>query len=176
MLDGKSELKCNKYNLVDVNNFTTEELIKEKTYISKIMLIEKHKNTEELIKYLKAIVEEVIKHKKDYNTQAEEVFMIMIKRILMKKIGSERANKIIEKLKGVDGDMLTSLATIEEENKLIFNNGIKTGMKSGIKIGIKTGINKRNLEIIKNMLKENLPIDLISKITGISQKEISKMK
>lgn len=172
MLNGKFELKCNKYNLVDVNNFTEEELIKEKTYISKIMLIEKHKNTKELIKYLKAIVEEVIKHKKDYNQQAEEVFIVMIKRILMKKIGSEKANEIIKKLKGVDGDMLTSLATIEEENKLIFNNGMKTGIKTGIK----SGINKRNLEIIKNMLKEKLPIDLISRITGVSQKEINKMK
>ena len=86
------------------------------------MLIEKHKNTEELIKYLKAIVEEVIKHKEDYSKQAEEVFIVMIKRILMKKIGSEKANEIIKKLEGDDEGMLTSLATIEEENKLIFNN------------------------------------------------------
>ena len=172
MLNGKSELKCTKYNLLDVNDFIEEELINDKTYISKVMLIEKHKNTEELIKYLKAIVEEVIEHKEDYSQQAEEVFVMMIKRILMKKIGSEKANEIIKRLKGVDEDMLTSLVTIEEENKIIFNNGIK----SGIKTGIKSGINKRNLEIIKNMLKENLPIDLISKITGTSQKEINKMK
>ena len=64
--------------------------------------------------------------------------------------------------------MLTSLATIEEENKIIFNNGIKTG--------IKTGIKQNKIEIIKNMLKENMPIELISKITGISQQEINKMK
>ena len=107
-------------------------------------------------------------HKKEYNKEAEEVFVIMIKKILMKKIGSERANEIIKKIKGVDGDMLTSLATIEEENKMIFNNGIKTGMKSGA--------HKRNLEIIKNMLKEKLPVELISKVTGVSQKEINKMK
>ena len=77
-------------------------------------------------------------------------------------------NKILEKLKGVDEGMLTSLATIEEENKLIFNNGIKTGIKSGIR--------QSKVEIIKNMLKENLSIDLISKITGISPQEINKMK
>lgn len=94
----------------------------------------------------------------------------------MKKIGSQRANKILEKLKGVDEGMLTSLATIEEENKLIFNNGIKTGIKSGIKTGIKTGIRQSKVEIIKNMLKENLSIDLISKVTGTSKQEINKIK
>ena len=164
MLNGQIELKCSKYNLVDVNDFTEEELIKEKTYISKIMLIEKHKNTEELIRYLQEIVEEIVENKNEYNQQAEEVFITMVKRILMKKIGIESANKIINELKGVDEDMLTSLVTIEEENKKIFNSGIKTGSKS------------RNFEIIKNMLKEKLPLELISKITGVSENEISKMK
>ena len=41
---------------------------------------------------------------------------------------------------------------------------------------MKSGISKRNVEIIKNMLKENLSIDLISKVTGISPQEINKMK
>ena len=63
---------------------------------------------------------------------------------------------------------------------MIFNNGIKSGiksgMKAGMKAGIKTGENRKKMEIIKNMLKEKLPIDLISKVTGVSQKEINKMK
>ena len=68
--------------------------------------------------------------------------------------------------------MMTVFETIKEDNQRIFNNGRKDGIKSGIK----TGINQRNLEIIKNMLKEHLPLDLISKITGLSQQEINKMK
>ena len=48
--------------------------------------------------------------------------------------------------------------------------------KIGIKKGIERGINKTKTELIKNMLKENLPIDLISKITGLSQQEIKKIK
>lgn len=168
ILDRNSELKCAKYNLVDANDFTEVELIKEKTYIAKVMLLEKHKNTEELTRYLKAIVKEVIENREDYSKQAEEVFVIMIKKILKKKIGSERADGIIKKLKGVDEDMLTSLVTIEEENKMIFSNGRRKGKKEGKK--------EEKLEIIKNMIKENLPIDLISKITGISQEKIKNMK
>ena len=102
----------------------------------------------------------MVKHKGEYSKQAEEVFITMIKRILMKKIGLEKADEIILKIKGVDVDMLTSLATIEEENKLIFNNGIK----------------QSKAEIIKNMIKEKLSIDLISKVTGTSKQEINKIK
>lgn len=171
-LNGKDELKCTKYNLVDVNGFTEEELIKEKTYIAKAMLIEKHKNTEELTRYLKVTVEEVIKHKEKYNEQAEEIFVNLIKRILKKKIGSKRADELVKKLKGVDEYMLTSLATIEEENRTIFANGRTKGIKEG-KI---EGIKQNKLEIIKNMLKENLPIELISRITGESKEEIEKLE
>ena len=64
--------------------------------------------------------------------------------------------------------MMTVFETIEQDNKRVFKRGIKQGEKNGKR--------QSTLEIIKNMLKENLPIDLISKITGISQKEISKMK
>ncbi|MCI6265213.1 MAG: hypothetical protein MR598_00005, partial [Erysipelotrichaceae bacterium] len=88
---------------------------------------------------------------------------IMIDQILRIKIGKEKAEEIkqnIKKGKGGKRKMMTVFETIEQDNKRIFNNGKK----------------KRNLEIIKNMLKENLPIDLISKITGISQQEINKMK
>ena len=56
--------------------------------------------------------------------------------------------------------MMTVFETIKQDNKRIFMRGKR----------------QSKLEIIKNMLKENLPIDLISKITGISQKEINKMK
>ena len=56
--------------------------------------------------------------------------------------------------------VMTVFETIEQDNKRIFNNGKK----------------KRNIEIIKNMIKENLPIELISKVTGISPQEINKMK
>ena len=39
----KTKLKAGNYNLVDINDFTKEELLQEKTLISKMMLLEKVK-------------------------------------------------------------------------------------------------------------------------------------
>ena len=44
-LDGV-EIKAGSYNLVDINDFTKEELLQEKTLISKMMLLEKSESTE----------------------------------------------------------------------------------------------------------------------------------
>ena len=103
----------------------------------------------------------------------------MIDQILKIKVGEEKAEEFkqnMKKRKGEKKKMMTVFETIEEDNKTIFNNGVKAGIETGIKSGIKTGIKQSKVEIIKNMLKENLPIDLISKITGISQQKINKMK
>ena len=51
-LEGHEEIKLAKYDIVDVNDFSKEELIKEKSFLSKAMLIEKAKDSEEIARYL----------------------------------------------------------------------------------------------------------------------------
>jgi predicted transposase/invertase (TIGR01784 family) len=65
-----------------------------------------------------------------------------------------------------------------------YKDGIKAGEKIGIKKGEKIGIEKgkvegrdeRNLEIAKELKKDNMPIELIVKYTGLSAEEINKLK
>ena len=147
------------------------------------MLIEKAKDNEEIIKYLEEITTEINSNKEIYSEEIKKIFTIMIDQILTIKIGKEKAKEFkqnINKEKGGNKKVMTVFETIEEDNKRIFSNGMKagieSGIESGIKTGIKTGIRQSKVEIIKNMLKEKLSIELISKITGVSQKEISKMK
>ena len=47
---------------------------------------------------------------------------------------------------------------------------------SGYIDGKAEGKNERNIEIAKNMLKENIDIELISKVTGLNPEEIEKLK
>ena len=37
------------------------------------------------------------------------------------------------------------------------------------------GATKRNIEIVKNLLKIDLPLDQIAKVTGLSQEEIKRL-
>ena len=54
--------------------------------------------------------------------------------------------------------------------------GIEKGIKKGVREGIEKGIEKEQTKVILNMLKEKLDIKLVSKITGVSVKEIKKLK
>jgi predicted transposase/invertase (TIGR01784 family) len=50
------------------------------------------------------------------------------------------------------------------------------GLEKGIKKGQEQGERQKALEIAKNMLKEGFAIELISKVTGLSEKEILSLK
>ncbi len=53
--------------------------------------------------------------------------------------------------------------------------GRKEGMEKGIEVGVEQGIEKGTLEIAKNMIKDNAPLDLIVKYTDLPLNKIKKL-
>ena len=64
----------------------------------------------------------------------------------------------------------------EEDNKKIENSLKREWMEEGLREGIKEGSYKRNIEIAKTMLKDNMDIEIISKYTNLSKEELEKIK
>ena len=56
----------------------------------------------------------------------------------------------------------------EEDERKIINTKIKEGFKEGVNI--------RNKEIATNLLNKNIDVDIITEVTGLSKKEIKKLK
>ena len=68
---------------------------------------------------------------------------------------------------------------LDEERRLGREEGIKEGMEQGIEKGkeegIKEGIKENQILTAKNMKKENIDINIISKVTGLSIEKIEKL-
>ena len=58
----------------------------------------------------------------------------------------------------------------------IESNSLKKAEEKGIAKGIEKGRKERDIEIARSMLEENLTIDQISKLTGLSFEEIAALK
>ena len=54
--------------------------------------------------------------------------------------------------------------------------GKKEGIKAGIKEGVKEGIKKGKLETAAGLLKEKIPVETISRVTGLTPEEIDSLK
>ena len=94
----------------------------------------------------------------------------------------EKAKKELEKLamNPEDRELYElRLKAIREEMNIRYSgyiDGKADGMVEGEAKGKAAGKNERNIEIAQNMLKENVNIELISKVTGLSIDEIEKLK
>ena len=60
-------------------------------------------------------------------------------------------------------------------DELVKINELESAINEGKAIGFEDGTNKRNIEIAKNMLKENIDIKTISKVTGLRVEDIQNI-
>ena len=70
-------------------------------------------------------------------------------------------------------------AWIEQGIEIGFERGIEQGIEQGIERGIEQGIEQgielRNVEVAKNLLAMNFPINDIMKATGCTEEQILKL-
>ncbi|MBC6416162.1 MAG: hypothetical protein GDA46_07270, partial [Bdellovibrionales bacterium] len=75
------------------------------------------------------------------------------------------------------GLMQDVIGVIKEEGlQEGMQRGMQRGMEKGMQKGRQEGRQERDKEIVLNMLKEEVEMAFISKITGFSKEEIEKLK
>ena len=110
-----------------------------------------------------------------------------------KLMSSKSTNVLLKDINKLNGDdemvrLYTKLSRremeyntfIEEAKEKGFNQGKQEGFESGkqegLKKGLEQGIEQKSNEIVKNMLIEKIPLETISKITGLSIEKIQELK
>ena len=155
-LNRLESFRLGNYYIIDNNNYTNEELLEDKFFISKLMLLERMKTTEELYTNLKKVIR--------YETNEKNIKLLenIIKFIYKNKLDKDYTDKLIneiaKKTRKEKGGNDVILEMIENENKALIRKGKK----------------ERSIEIAKNMLKEKMDIELIMRMTGLTKKQILK--
>ena len=157
-LEGYKKIKP-PYILVDINKFSKRELLEDDLMITKAMLIEKEKSVERILNSLKQIRKKILANP---NKRQMQLFMTIVRYILL-SIDDEETKTLlqaeIEEKKGAEEDMLHATMVLNEA----FEKREKKGRMAGIK------------EIAKKLLKQNMKIETISEITGLTIEEIEAL-
>ena len=149
------------FNLIDINDFSKKELLEDDIFITKMMLVEKCKDEIEMVQALEKIENKI-------KEEDKSTFRRIVKEIWSLRIGTENANKILEKIEEGSGNMMAVMEMLLAENEKYINIGRKEGRKEGKMQKLK--------EIVQKMLAENFSKDTISKITGLKKEEIDQLK
>ena len=153
------------FNLIDINDFSKKELLKDDIFITKMMLVEKCKDEIEMVQALEKIENKI-------KEEDKSTFRRIVKEIWSLRIGTENANKILEKIEEGSGNMMAVMEMLLAENEKYINIGRQEGMKKGRLEGGKQKIK----EIVQKMLAENFTKEMIMKITGLKKEEIEEIK
>ena len=121
------------YYIIDINEYSKEELEEDELFFSKILLIEKARTEEELIEILTDIAKKI----KDEKAKGELKRMIYY--IYREKIGEEKTRELIEKLKEGESMKLAVERMLDKEYAKRDRKSRQEGRKEGIKEGKERG-------------------------------------
>ena len=159
-------LKKVEYNLIDINDYTIEDLYKENSILTKIMILEKSNKYIEIINNVDKIVNKVYDSKLYTQTQ-KEMLLNILNNTMINIVGNKKMKEYKIKLEGGE-NMLALYEMIENERNEIYSTGIKEGKVKGKIEGIKA--------IAKKMLRMKFDKDTIMKATGIKEEELENLK
>lgn len=157
------------FNLIDINDFSKKELLEDDIFITKMMLVEKCKDEIEMVQALEKIENKI-------KEEDKSTFRRIIKEIWSLRIGTENANKILEKIEEGSGNMMAVMEMLLAENEKYINIGRQEGRQEGMKKGRLEGGKQKIKEIVQKKLAENFTKEMIMKITGLKKEEIEEIK
>jgi len=102
-------------------------------------------------------------------------------RVIRKMEENENLKEAVEKLDRISEDeKMQRIIELREkairDEHAIYDKGLDDGIEKGIQKGKEKGAREKQIEIAKSMLKENMDIEIIIKITGLTKEEIEKLK
>jgi len=163
-------LKKVEYNLVDINDYTIEDLYKENSILTKIMILEKSNKYIEIINNVDKIVN-IVYDSKLYTQTQKEMLLNILNNTMINIVGNKKMKEYKIKLEGGE-NMLALYEMIENERNEIYSTGIKEGKVKGKIEGKIEGIKA----IAKKMLRMKFDKNTIMKATGIKEEELEKLK
>ena len=132
VLNGYTNLGLGTYDVLDINNFETKELMNHELFLYRILSIEKAKNIEELSNILLYL----LKNEKDKNHK--DFLMDIIQYIYKTVLEDDNFYQYFYE-EGDDADMGVIEMVLKEKNDLIAL-GLQQGRQSGIEEGRKVGL------------------------------------
>lgn len=171
-----------KYKLININEYSKEELLNRNTKMARMMLIEKFQTLGEI----KEIIVEINKR---INNKEEALWLRDVIEYTLSEVIAEEKEDILEIIKWEEKDSMREWLERVKKNEakrkeeLIkqcikegTEQGMRQGMRQGIEQGIEQGIRQGILETVKRMAKMNLKDEFIKKATGVNENEIEKIK
>ena len=154
-----------KYNLVDGSKISKEELMKENSILSKVILLEKLDNPEEILEILKDVTT------KDLDSDEKYFINLILKYLFPEKLSKDETKEILENLKGKEDDTM-----FIDILRKYFDDKEKEAVRTAVEETAKDTTKATTYKLIKEMLRKNIDEKTVIEVTKISNQELKEIK
>ena len=147
------------YILIDINEYSIEELLKEGTKVSIALILEKSKKSEQVMDNVQKLL--------DNKKQLE--YLEKLAKYMYKDLDNEEINRIIERIVKANSEE-------GEEKMSTLRERLKAEYVGEYNKGVRVGINQNIIETIKKLVQENMTNQFIRRVTGYKEEEIEKIR
>ena len=178
-----------KYNIIQLN-LNAESYINDKA--KRVVRLMYEDSNEIFVENIKMIISNIDKYSKMYynGDRSDEVAFIAIfeadsfeklDEMLKGRIPDKNRINFIRRYKEMCGkpEIITAYEKEMGERTVInsmMENATNDGIEQGIELGIEQGVAQEKEQMVKLMLKEKIPYDTISKVSGLTIEAIKKLE
>ncbi len=174
------------FQFINVNEYTKQELLDQEGFLTKVMLLEKAKNYEELQEYLELIME------KQLEDRQKELLQRMIKYVYKNNLSDKKYNEFIQELqinqeKGGDSMFAEILGKkidevfemeekVKEQESKVKEQELKVKEREKKVKKQEAEIKEEKNNIIVNMIRNNIDENTILRVVNIDKSRLAKIK
>lgn len=160
-LEGFDKIKLGQYYVLDINDYTNEQLRNDKFLLFNVFSLEKMDTSEKLFKEMLELIEKI------EDVYEKKMMEGIISYIFNKKLGDKYTDILLKKLKNKRSDSMI-LEMIEKENRNLINQGKKEGKREGKR--------EEKERIAIEMIKMKLNDNIIKTVTKFTQNQLDNLK
>ena len=174
-----------KYNIIQLN-LNAESYINDKA--KRVVRLMYEDSNEIFVENIKMIISNIDKYSKMYynGDRSDEVAFIALfeadsfeklDEMLKGRVPDEKRINFIRRYKDMcnNPEFITAYEK-EMGERLVINSMMENATNDGIELGIEQGAIQEKEQIVKLMVKEKIPYDTISKVSGLTIEEIKKLE
>jgi predicted transposase/invertase (TIGR01784 family) len=170
-----------RYILINVNNYTKEQLLQSANLISTVFLLEQEIDEAEYIRRFQALGDIV----PQFDGQRYRLFWVWFEQISCWALPEELRRELLKiKHNAKPGEEKTMISNMGRNLQRYYDEAILKGKQEGIKEGIKEGKLKGRLEgklegkleTAQRLLNMKLDVKLVAEATGLTPEEIDKLE
>lgn len=165
-IPGCEPLRFYEYEIVDINDYSEQQLLTDKSFLSKLMLLEKAHTNEKIMQSFRKILQQ------ELTLKNKDLLRRIVFYILSEEIGEEQRNELLKELKGEGGENTMLVDRLREAIRYEVKQEVRQEVKQEVRQEVRQEVMAEARNKVKEEIRDEIKDEVREKVRDEVKKEI----